>query len=141
MLTDRRKFLQQICMSTAGISLSPYIPHEVINFKRGNAFLRSIPESEGISSESILSFIDTVEKNKLGLHSFMVARHGKIVAEGWWDPYKPDLKHMLFSLSKSFTSTAIGFAVTEGKLTVEDKVVSFFPTMLPETGFIWGMSD
>ena len=131
MLTDRRKFLQQICMSTAGISLASYIPHEVINFKRGSTFLRSIPESEGISSESILSFIDTVEKNKLGLHSLMVARHGKIVAEGWWDPYKPDLKHMLFSLSKSFTSTAIGFVVAEGKLSVEDKVVSFFSTMLP----------
>ena len=133
MLTDRRKFLQQICLGTAGISLAPYIPKEFIDYKNVTAFSRSLPESEGISSESILSFIDTVEKNKLGLHSLMVIRHGKVVAEGWWDPYKPDLRHMLFSLSKSFTSTAIGFAVTEGKLTVEDKVVSFFPTMLPDT--------
>ncbi len=133
MLTDRRKFLQQICMSTAGISFASYIPQEFIHLKKGNAFLRSLPESEGISSESILSFIDTVEKNKLGLHSLMIIRHGKVVTEGWWDPYKPDLRHMLFSLSKSFTSTAIGFAVTEGRLKVEDKVISFFPSMLPES--------
>src|SRR5215204_4028610 len=63
----------------------------------------------------------------------MIIRHGNVVAEGWWDPYKPALKHVLFSLSKSFTSTAIGFAVSEGKLTVEDKVISFFPEHLLET--------
>lgn len=133
MATDRRKFLQQICISTAGLSLAPYLPEKIIHYKKELAFLRSLPESEGVLSESILAFIDTVEKNKLGLHSLMIVRHGKVVAEGWWDPYKPELRHMLFSLSKSFTSTAIGFAVTEGRLTVEDKVISFFPSLLPET--------
>ncbi|MES2808729.1 MAG: hypothetical protein V4619_08905 [Bacteroidota bacterium] len=44
----------------------------------------------------------------------MVVRNGKSVAQGWWDPYKPDLKHMMYSLSNGFTSTAIGFAVSEG---------------------------
>jgi CubicO group peptidase (beta-lactamase class C family) len=62
----------------------------------------------------------------------MIVRHGKVIAEGWWDPYKADLKHTLFSLSKSFTSTAIGFAVAESRLSVEDKVVSFFPEEKPE---------
>jgi CubicO group peptidase (beta-lactamase class C family) len=63
----------------------------------------------------------------------MILRHGKVIAEGWWDPYRPDLKHTLYSLSKSFTSTAVGFAVAEKKLKVTDKVISFFPDKLPQT--------
>ena len=62
----------------------------------------------------------------------MLLRNGKVIAEGWWDPYSADRPHMLFSLSKSFTSTAIGFAVQEGLLTVDDKVCDFFPDQLPE---------
>ena len=62
----------------------------------------------------------------------MLLRHGHVVAEGWWSPYSPERPHMLFSLSKSFTSTAVGFAVTEGKLSVEDSVISFFTEDLPE---------
>jgi CubicO group peptidase (beta-lactamase class C family) len=55
------------------------------------------------------------------------------VAEGWWAPYRADLKHTLYSTSKSFTSTAVGFAVGEKKLSVKDKVVSFFPELAPAT--------
>lgn len=97
------------------------------------ALPRSKPESEDVSSRSIINFLDAVESGDQELHSFMVLRHGKVVAEGWWDPYKAELKHTLYSTSKSFTSTAIGFAVTEGLLSVDDKVISFFPGSLPDT--------
>jgi CubicO group peptidase (beta-lactamase class C family) len=60
-------------------------------------------------------------------------RHGKVIAEGWWDPYKPDLRHTLYSTSKSFTSTAVGFAVSEELLSVDDKVISYFPDQLPDS--------
>jgi len=93
---------------------------------------RSTPEAEGVSSQSILNFINAVENSHHELHSLMFLRHGKVIAEGWWDPYKPELKHTMYSLSKSFTSTAIGFAVSENLLTVNDKVISFFPDDLPE---------
>ncbi|HWH72176.1 MAG TPA: serine hydrolase, partial [Candidatus Sulfotelmatobacter sp.] len=66
-------------------------------------------------------------------HSLMILRHGQVIAEGWWAPYRADLPHMLYSLSKSFTSTAVGFAVAEGRLKVIDPVISFFPKDLPET--------
>nr|MDA3821420.1 serine hydrolase [Bacteroidales bacterium] len=97
------------------------------------SLLRSTPEAENVSAQGIINFIDAVDASDQELHSFMVLRHGNVVAEGWWDPYKPELKHTLYSTSKSFTSTAIGFAVTEGLITVEDKVISFFPDELPET--------
>ncbi len=92
---------------------------------------RSTPEKQGISSAAILGFINELEQNIRQMHSFMLLRHGCLVAEGWWSPFAPDRPHMLFSLSKSFTSTAIGLAMTEGHLTVDDPVISFFPDDLP----------
>jgi len=88
---------------------------------------------QGVNSGGILDFLTTVESQKLNVHSLMVVRHGNVVAEGWWAPYAPDLKHTLYSLSKSFTSTAVGMAIAEGKLSVDDKVISFFPDDLPAT--------
>ncbi len=93
---------------------------------------RSNPEAEGVSSSGIISFLDAIENSKHEFHSFMMLRHGKVIAEGWWDPYRPDLKHTLYSTSKSFTATAVGFAVAEKKLTVNDKVITFFPDDVPE---------
>lgn len=94
---------------------------------------RCAPETQGISSAAITRFVDAVEKmpDRNELHSFMLLRHGAVVAEGWWSPYAPKRPHMLFSLSKSFTSSAVGLAVAEGRLTVEDRVLSFFPDEAP----------
>jgi CubicO group peptidase (beta-lactamase class C family) len=94
---------------------------------------RSTPEAEGISSHIISVFLDSIAKSKHEFHSFMLVRHGKVIAEGWWNPYRRELKHTLYSLSKTFTATAVGFARAEGKLSLKDKVVSFFPDELPVT--------
>lgn len=92
---------------------------------------RSTPEEQGISSAVIYAFVDDINKNVSELHSFMLLWHGNVIAEGWWDPHGPQIPHMLFSLSKSFTSTAIGMAVHEGLLSVDDHVLSFFPDESP----------
>lgn len=94
---------------------------------------KSTPEAEGVSSTAILDFMKAVENSKNEFHSIMILRHGKVIAEGWWKPYRADLRHTMYSVSKSFTATAIGFAVTEKKLSVNDKVISFFPEDLPDT--------
>ena len=91
------------------------------------------PEALGVSSQSILDFIEAAEKTrKDDIHSFILLRHGEVAAQGWWNPYAPELPHMLFSLSKSYTSIAIGIAQQEGLLNVNDKVISFFPDETPE---------
>jgi len=101
-------------------------------------FPRSTPESQGIASSGILAFIEALETGRKNTHpldavqSIMILRHGKVVAEGWWEPYNPEFPHMLFSLSKSFTSSAIGLAVAEGLLSVDDPVLKFFPDDAPE---------
>lgn len=94
---------------------------------------RSTPEAEGVSSQGLLTFLDSAAVSSHEFHSIMILRHGKVIAEGWWDPYIPELRHTLYSVSKSFTSTAVGFAVTEKLLSVDDRVVSFFPDQLPDT--------
>ncbi|MGH7135142.1 MAG: serine hydrolase domain-containing protein [Pirellulales bacterium] len=92
---------------------------------------RSTPEAQGVSSAGILSFIEAADRDLDSLHSLMIVRHGHVVAEGWWSPYEPEAPHSLYSLSKSFTSTAVGLAVAEGKLSVDDEVLKFFPDDAP----------
>ncbi|HMI05062.1 MAG TPA: serine hydrolase domain-containing protein, partial [Pedobacter sp.] len=88
---------------------------------------QSTPEAQDVSSAGIIAFLDAAAKlSKLELHDFVILRHGKVVAEGAWKPYDTQFKHTLYSTSKSFTSTAIGFAVQEGRLKLTDKVVWFF---------------
>lgn len=93
---------------------------------------RAAPEETGVSSAGVLDFVETVDRDVESLHSVMIVRHGKVIAEGWWTPYQPQSPHMLFSLSKSFTSTGVGLAVSEGKLSVHDPVLKFFPEYAPE---------
>lgn len=94
---------------------------------------RSSPEAEGVSSEAMLKLLDAFESSSHEMHSIMILRHGKVIAEGWWKPFGSEIVHTMYSVSKSFTATAIGFAVAEKRLTVEDKVISFFPADLPDT--------
>jgi CubicO group peptidase (beta-lactamase class C family) len=94
---------------------------------------RSNPEAEGVSSKEIIQFLDAISESNHEFHSFMILRHGKVVAEGWWKPYEANLKHTMYSVSKSFTATAVGFAVAEKRISVNDKVISFFPADLPDT--------
>src|SRR6516225_458429 len=94
---------------------------------------RSIPEHQGVSSSAVLAFIEAVDKTLDSLHSFMLVRHGTVVAEGWWAPYAAESPHALYSLSKSFTSTAVGLAVAEGKLSLDDPILKFFPDDAPKS--------
>ena len=92
---------------------------------------RSSPEQQGISSADILAFIEAADKDVDTMNSFMLIRRGHVVAEGWWAPYDRDTPHVLYSLSKSFTSTAVGLAIGEGKLSLDDPVLKFFPDEAP----------
>ncbi|MDR3141023.1 MAG: beta-lactamase family protein [Tannerellaceae bacterium] len=92
---------------------------------------RGVPENEGVHSHGIIDFLEEVDNHGLELHSFMFLRHNRVIAEGWWHPYKPSAPHIMHSVSKTFTATAIGFAVKEKLLSVDDRVISFFPDELP----------
>jgi CubicO group peptidase (beta-lactamase class C family) len=103
--------------------------HAANNSSRG--LPRSSPEKQGIASSAILGFIEAADQKIDTMNSFMLVRHGHVVAEGWWSPYDAKSNHMLFSLSKSFTSTAVGLVIADGKLALDDEVLKFFPEDTP----------
>jgi CubicO group peptidase (beta-lactamase class C family) len=89
---------------------------------------RSSPVEQHVDPAGILAFLDALEAQPdIEMHSIMLVRHGHVVAEGWWSPYSADRPQLLYSLSKSFTSTAAAFAAAEGLLDLDDTVVSHFP--------------
>lgn len=85
------------------------------------------PEEVNVDSRAITAFLNEITSKKLGLQSFTVVRHDKICAQGFFKPYAAEYPHVLYSMSKSLTSTAVGFAVDEGLIKLDDKVVDFFP--------------
>jgi CubicO group peptidase (beta-lactamase class C family) len=95
--------------------------------------IRSTPESQGVSSKGITDFLNAIDTGKIEIHSFMFLRHGKVIAEGWWEPYAPGSRHIMYSASKTFAATGIGLAVAENRLKLTDKVASFFPASVPDT--------
>ena len=98
------------------------------------------PESQGVSSRSILGWIEACERTAATngfrhgfLHGFVIVRHGKVIAEGSWSPHDTlNGTHVLYSHSKSFTSTAVGFLVDDGRLDIDERVVDLFPDSVPE---------
>lgn len=95
------------------------------------SFQTASPESQGISSVAVSDFVRRLSELDY-IHSFMLLRHDRLVAQTWWKPFKPEYKHELFSASKSFTSVAIGIAQSEGYFKLDDKLVSFFPEKMTE---------
>lgn len=95
-------------------------------------FDRVTPESVGIRSETIDWLLDQLESGFTEPHGLMIMRHGKICAEGWWNPYAPGIRHGLQSHSKTYAATAVGIAYTEGLLKLDERIIDIFPEFTPE---------
>ncbi|WP_460663922.1 serine hydrolase domain-containing protein [Kribbella swartbergensis] len=95
---------------------------------------RSTPESQGLSGAALDAFVAALDTSDQEIQTVMLLRHGHVVLEEAWSPYRLTDPHLLFSVSKSFTSTAVGLAIEDGLLSLDDTVVSFFTAdELPET--------
>ncbi len=139
MCSNRRLFIRQLSTGAIGFTILPSLTfckgearEKEIEVNNSSSLPRSTPEAQGIASDTIINLIHEIENSGIEFHSLMLVRNGYVIAEGWWYPYAEDLKHQLYSLSKAFTSTGVGLAVKEDLLTVEDKVISFFPDQLPD---------
>lgn len=89
---------------------------------------RSAPARQGVDPAAVLAFVDAVDGDPaVELHGVMVLRHGHVVAEGWWAPHTAERARLLYSISKSFCSTALAFALNEGLVDLDDTAVSYFP--------------
>ncbi|WP_425955630.1 serine hydrolase domain-containing protein [Xylanimonas sp. McL0601] len=92
---------------------------------------RSTPAAAGVSSRAVAALLDRLEERGVECHSLMVVRRGHVVAEGWWAPYSAERPHLLYSLTKSFTSVAVGIAISDGLLSLDDRVVDVLPDHVP----------
>ena len=89
------------------------------------------PESQGVDSVTLDKWVAELGKLRY-IHGFVVRRHGFIIAEGSWKPFDTLREcHMLYSHSKSFTSTAVGFLVDDGRLDLDECVVDILPEKAP----------
>lgn len=91
----------------------------------------SLSEDMGVPSNSIYNFLNRLDQFQIPMHSVLLARHGKLITEAYYSPYDAKTLHRMFSVSKSFTSIAIGLLIAEGKLSLEDSIIQYFPDKLP----------
>jgi len=90
----------------------------------------STPEKKGISSEKILEFVKSLEDARLATHDIIIMRGDEIIYEAYWKPFHKDFLHRMYSVSKSIVSIAVGFAEQDGLLSLDDKIIKYFPEEL-----------
>jgi len=97
---------------------------------------RSTPEEQGVDPRRLAALVAALagDPPERELRALVVVRHGHVVAEGARPPYATDRPHALYSLSKTFTAAAVGFAVDEGLLGYDDLVVDLVPDEVPTSG-------
>lgn len=99
-----------------------------------HAFESAAPEALGIPSGALERFLKALMDNEIPMHSVLLMRHGKIALEAYYAPYDRETKHRMYSVTKSFTSLAIGLLIEEGRLSLGDRICKFFPELLPPEG-------
>lgn len=87
---------------------------------------RGYPQEVGIEPENIINFIKELDEKRINMHSFLLLKDDTIVSEAYYAPYNRDTLHRMFSITKSFTSIAIGLLESEGKINLDDRIVTYF---------------
>ena len=90
-------------------------------------FEKIAPEECGVRSEWVENMLDEFADLGLMMHSFILLRHGKIYAEGYYNPFGVNDKHRMYSTSKSFAATAIAVLIKDGKVGIDDPIIKYFP--------------
>jgi CubicO group peptidase (beta-lactamase class C family) len=120
------------CLVLCALTFLPSLLSNTPTAAIASALPRSTAEMQGVAPAAIERFIAEITKSRIGgVHSFMLVRHGCVVAERWWAPHTPETPHVLNSLTKSFVGTAVGFAIADGKLNLDDPILKFFPREAP----------
>lgn len=95
------------------------------------------PESAGIPSRTVLRFLERIDAERVPMHGFLLVRHGRTAAEGYWAPFTAKSRHRMYSVSKSFVSLAVGLMVDEGRFSLDDRVAELLPDKVPADVHPW----
>ncbi len=96
---------------------------------RVNAYLPPVssPEAQGVDPRAIRALVEAWEGSGVRPFALTIIRHGHVIASTTWTPYQPTDNVQKYSLSKTFTASAIGLAVGEGLVDLDATAVSYFP--------------
>ena len=124
------KYLSSIKMSMLFIGLSM----SVLLHAQTNELLRSTPEEQGVPSKALVALFDSLHALPLtDMHAVVVMRHGKVIGEMYPKPYAPEYRHTMYSCSKTFVGIAVGLAIEDNRLRLDDRVAAIFPELLPDS--------
>ena len=99
-----------------------------------NELPRSTPEEQGVPSKALVALFDSLHALPLtDMHAVVVMRHGKVIGEMYPKPYAPEYRHTMYSCSKTFVGIAVGLAIEDNRLRLDDRVAAFFPELLPDS--------
>ncbi len=95
--------------------------------RHDDGLVRANPETTGTDPAVIVSILDAIRCAGIEMHSLLIWHNGALITEAYWHPYGPDRLHMMHSVTKSVTSMAVGLAIADGYLTLDDCVIDAFP--------------
>ncbi|MDR2882975.1 MAG: beta-lactamase family protein [Alistipes sp.] len=120
-----------LCLSLASALIAVSCGTAPRNTTPDGLLVRAEDPAATFDPSAVAAFKAAADADSIEVHSVMVMHHGQVVAEQWWGEGAPETPHIMNSVSKSFTATAVGFAIAEGLISLDDKVVSFFPEKVP----------
>ena len=95
-------------------------------------FDRVAPQNTGVDPGSIKRVLEALDKRNIPMHSLLILKDDRLIFEKYYAPYKKDTLHRMFSISKSFTATAVALLTMEGKISLDDHITDYFPEYVNE---------
>lgn len=120
---------------TGGISKVDFVPQKIrcpepqsiVYENPGQTFPRNTPESQGIHSEHLRNLVEELAYSPdTDMHHFMVLRHGNVICETDFAPYRKGIWHITHSMCKSITGMAAGLLIDDGKLDLSENIYKIF---------------
>src|SRR5689334_9895295 len=93
---------------------------------------QSTPEAQGLDSTVLAHMVESISQKNLNVHSITVIRHGYVVMDAYFYPYRQDVLHDVASVTKSITSALVGIAVDKGLVSTDRRLLSYFPEEAPK---------
>lgn len=92
----------------------------MIQFSNVNSEIHNLPK------EAISNFENRLKKLKIQLHGYMMIKGTDVLSEKYFESFHQDSLHRMYSVTKSFTSLAIGYLAKEGKISLDEKIHTYF---------------